>query len=94
MAIFRINDILLICSQIIPGIVMSGTLPTFFKIPVTRQLVTAIEFGHSPAHMTKVAVHLPYLARPNLSLREGMKPLDNRQQIMRCYEAFKAIIGI
>jgi hypothetical protein len=73
---------------------MSGTLPTFFKIPVTQQLVTAIGRGEPPAHMTAVAFHPPSLARPKLCLDEGMKPLDNRQQIMSCYEAFKAIIGI
>lgn len=82
----------LIYLQIIPGIVMTGTLPTFFKIPITQQLVTAIEVGMHPAQPTTVAVHLPELP-PNLRWR-GMKPLDNRQQFLRYYEAFKAIIGI
>ena len=94
MAILRINDISLNCSQIIPGIVMSGTLPIFFKIPVTQRLETAIGCGETPAHMTTVAFHAPSFARPKLCWYEGMKPLDNRQTIMRCYEAFKAIIGI
>ena len=28
--------------QVTPGIVMKGTIPTFFKVPVTTQVVTAI----------------------------------------------------
>jgi hypothetical protein len=71
---------------------MTGTLPTFFKMTVTKEIVEAIGRGYVCS--TTVDFHSPNLPRPNHCWSEGMKPLDNRQQILKCYEAFKAIIGI
>jgi hypothetical protein len=90
----RVDNDTLIYSQIIPGIVIKGILPIFFKTPVTQQLVTAIMHGQYPAEPTIVAVHSPDLPQPNLIWSEGMEPLDNRQHILKCFEAFKAIVGI
>ena len=88
----RVNNDILIYSQIISGIVMKGTLSIFFKIPVTQQLVTAIMH---PAEPTIVAVHSPDLPQPNLSWSEGMEPLDtDRQHILKCFKTFKAIVGV
>ncbi|KAF8976005.1 hypothetical protein BDQ17DRAFT_1385091 [Cyathus striatus] len=72
---------------VIPGIVMVGTLPIFFKVPITRTLASHIRHGTYPLDETRVdtVIH---------PLIEGMKPLDNRRVIFQCYEAFKAIIGI
>ena len=32
-------------SKVMPGIVMDGTMPTFYKIPITPELVTVVESG-------------------------------------------------
>jgi hypothetical protein len=79
--------------RMIPGITLTGTSPTFFKVPVTQELADAVEFGVYPAAPTIVYAHLPYLPRPARRLSEGMKPLDNRSQILSCYEAFKQFVN-
>ena len=35
-------------SKVMPGIVMDGTMPTFYKIPITPELVTVVESGKRP----------------------------------------------
>ncbi|OJT14757.1 hypothetical protein TRAPUB_8688 [Trametes pubescens] len=74
-----------------PGIALIGTAPTFYKVPDTADLVRHIHHGTYPPHPTVVSVHVSDLLR---RLSEGMKPLDNRQAILRCYDAFKGIVGI
>jgi len=80
--------------QVMPGIVMVGTSPTFFKIPVTQTLATHIRHGTYPPEETRVTYCYPPVARPARRRSEGMKPLDNRREILKCYEAFKTIVGI
>ena len=58
------------------GIMLTGTSPTFFKIPVTLELNEAVQRGNYPANPTVVAMHLPEIPRPANRLTEGMKPLD------------------
>ncbi|KAF9519453.1 hypothetical protein BS47DRAFT_1288244 [Hydnum rufescens UP504] len=79
---------------VMPGIVMVGTSPAFFKIPVTQTLSTHIRHGTYPEEETRVTYCYPPISRPSHRRTEGMKPLDNRRQILRCYEAFKVIVGI
>ncbi|KAJ7696627.1 hypothetical protein B0H14DRAFT_3529712 [Mycena olivaceomarginata] len=76
-------------SLVVPGILLVGTSPTFYTVPLTEELVRCVERGETP---TIVAVHLPDLPRPHRQWVEGMKPLDNRRIILECYEAFKAFI--
>ncbi|KZV75966.1 hypothetical protein PENSPDRAFT_748141 [Peniophora sp. CONT] len=64
-------------SKIMPGIVILGTAPTFYKIPVTAALVQ-----HHPG------------PRPDRRLSEGMEPRDNREIILRSYEAFKSFVDL
>ena len=71
---------------------MKGTMPTFYKIPVTTALVRAVQLGQYPVKETIVYAHLPPVSRPALRYSEGMKPLDNRHVIMSCYEAFKQFL--
>ncbi|KAJ6465488.1 hypothetical protein C8R47DRAFT_1235714, partial [Mycena vitilis] len=66
-----------------------GTSPTFYKVPLTEELVRCVEDGQYPETPTIVAVHNPSLPRPHRRRLEGMKPLDNRIIILECYEAFK-----
>jgi hypothetical protein len=75
-----------------PGIVMNGIMPTFYKIPITAELVTAVEPGkepgENPEQETVVYAYLPEVPRPE----EGMRPLDNRYIILSCFEAFKQFL--
>jgi hypothetical protein len=77
-----------------PGIVLVGTMPTFFKIPVTSNLVRHVQNGTYPPEPTVVSIHVPDFPRPRNRYKEGMRPLDNRQALLGSYEAFKRIVGI
>lgn len=77
-----------------PGIVLAGTMPNFFKIPITSNLVRHVQEGTYPPEPTVVSIHVPDLPRPRNRYKEGMRPLDNRQALLRYYEAFKRIVGI
>ncbi|KAF9061377.1 hypothetical protein BDP27DRAFT_1488558 [Rhodocollybia butyracea] len=79
-------------SKVIPGIIMAGTFPTFFKIHVTQELNSGVMTGTLPDAPTVVTGHVPVIPRPNRKLSEGMKCLDNRLAILQCYEAFKQFI--
>ena len=74
--------------KVMTGITMTGTTPTFFKIPVTLELADAIERGDYPANPTVVAMHSPEIPRPGA----GMLHLDNRRSILACFEAFKPFV--
>ncbi|KAG6379550.1 hypothetical protein JVT61DRAFT_10049 [Boletus reticuloceps] len=78
--------------QMLPGITMTGTSPTFYKIPVTSALVRAVEQGQFPAEQTVVHAHLPELPRPDQRFIEGMQPLDNRYIMFSCFETFRQFI--
>ncbi|KAH8985090.1 hypothetical protein EDB92DRAFT_2055093 [Lactarius akahatsu] len=79
---------------IMPGIIQTGTMPTFCKIPVTNDLLRNVWFGTYPSEPTIVSVHIPDLPSPHHRYVKGMEPLDNRQAVLCCYEAFKHIVGI
>jgi hypothetical protein len=75
-------------AAVMPGISLVGSSPTFYKIPVTKELAQAVALGSFPAVPTIVYAHLPAVPHPARRLSEGMKPLDNRKHILGCYEAF------
>ena len=79
--------------KVMAGITMTGTSPTFFKIPVTLELIEAVQRGEYPATPTVVAMHRPDVPRPARRLSEGMRPLDNRRSILACFEAFKQFVN-
>ena len=79
-------------SKVIPGITMKGTMPTFYRIPVTADLVRAVQLGEYPAQETIVYAHTPAVPRPARRYTDGMKPLDNRRVVLACYEAFKQFL--
>jgi hypothetical protein len=79
--------------KVMAGITMTGTSPTFFKIPVTLELIKAVRRGEYPTTPTVVAMHLPDVPRPSRRLCEGMRPLDNRRCILACFEAFKQFVN-
>jgi hypothetical protein len=80
-------------SKVIPGITLKGTVPTFYKIPVTTNLVNAVRWGVYPEQETVVYAHIPDVPRREDLWNQGMKPLDNRKIILSCYEAFKQFVN-
>lgn len=80
-------------AKVIPGIILKGSSPTFYKVPVTAELSQAVVLGQYPDKPTIVYAHLPVIPRPARRLSEGMKPLDNRASILACYEAFKRFLN-
>jgi hypothetical protein len=76
-------------TMIIPGITMSGTFPKFYKIKVTADLDQCIRYGLFPPVQTIVYRHTPRVPKRR---SDGMRPLDNRELILRCYEGFKRVI--
>ena len=77
-----------------PGIIMVGTSPAFFKIPITQTLSDHIAHGTYPPAETQVTYCYSPVPHPAYWCSEGMKPLNNRCEIIKCYEAFKVIVGI
>ncbi|PCH33417.1 hypothetical protein WOLCODRAFT_111788 [Wolfiporia cocos MD-104 SS10] len=79
-------------SKVIPGVIIIGTSPSFFKIPVTRELARCVESGQFPHTPTIVTGHVPDIPHPKRRFSEGMRLLDNRRAILQCYEAFKKFV--
>jgi hypothetical protein len=71
-----------------PGITLVGTSPTFYKIKVTAELSDAVMGGTFP-NKTIVYRFTPRLLHPS---GDGMKPLENRTDIIQYYQAFKAFV--
>ena len=80
-------------SKVVPGIIMIGTSPIFFKVSVSIELVSAIELGRCPVTPTIVEMHVPVIPRPPHRFSEGMQLLDNRSVILACFEAFKQFVN-
>jgi len=77
-------------STTFPCLTLVGTSPIFYKITVTAALSKAVQTGTFPAIQTRVLRYIPVLPRRN---SEGMRPLPNRIEILRCLEAFKRFLG-
>ena len=77
-------------SIMFPCLTMIGTSPIFYKITVTAALSKAVQIGAFPEVETRVLRYIPGLPRRN---SEGMRPLPNRLEILRCLEAFKRFLG-
>ena len=75
------------------GITMKGTAPIFYKILVTAALTGSVASRVYPQVATTVYAHVPNVLRLNHRWSKGMKPLDNRQVILSCYEAFRQFVN-
>ncbi|KAK0503771.1 hypothetical protein EDD18DRAFT_1344678 [Armillaria luteobubalina] len=82
-----------IAHKTMPGIVLTGTLPVFYKIPVTTKLTDSVSLGQYLPTRSSVHAHLPPVPHPACHLNEGMRPLDNRVIILSYYEAFKQFVN-
>ncbi|TFY50472.1 hypothetical protein EVG20_g11498 [Dentipellis fragilis] len=81
-------------TQVIPGIILFGSRPSFFKIPVTSSLWCSVREGTYPTETTTVSMHVPILPNPSHRDRKAMKAIENRGPILRTFEAFKSVLGI
>jgi hypothetical protein len=78
---------------VIPGVVMVGACPTFYKVRVTSELADAVMGGRYPKHQTEVLV-CP-LEKDGSPLEPGLTMLDPscREVSLKYFEAFKQFIG-
>ncbi|KZT20893.1 hypothetical protein NEOLEDRAFT_1100122 [Neolentinus lepideus HHB14362 ss-1] len=85
-------NIVPLLSAVILGITMTGTSPTFYKIPVSEELLTPVFSGQYPATTTIVERLVPSV--PDLSTYrvQGVKPLENRRVVFHCFEAFRVLV--
>ncbi|KAF5390331.1 hypothetical protein D9757_002940 [Collybiopsis confluens] len=77
---------------VFPGIVMIGTAPRFFKIPVTTELNHAVRSGAFPEDPTVVSGYIPPVVADGAGFAVGMLSRNNRRAIFQCYEAFKKFV--
>jgi len=82
----------IINAKVIPGIIMIGTAPIFYKIHVTAALIECIETAQYPAQVTIMRKLVPPVQRPLELQEEGMRPLDSRAVVFSCFEAFRQFI--
>ena len=71
-------------AAIIPAMTMKGQVFQFLQVPVSANLVTAINAGDFPIEETVVFDHKPDIPRPR-PLKRIMEYLDNRRIIFSCY---------
>jgi hypothetical protein len=76
-----------------PAIIMYGTTPTFYKIPVTEELRAAVARGVDIHHskMTTLEKFVPDLPEP-AQYDLGLQPLANRRYLLSCFEALKGFL--
>lgn len=77
-------------SMTIPCITMSGTRPTFYLVPVTRALSTAVATGQYPAAETMVFKCVTVAGRHRRA-NEGMEDTEYRKLALRRLLAFKTL---
>lgn len=75
------------------GIAMIGSAPTFYKIPITRELLSAVEAGQFPQTPTIFQSFVPPVVNQARFVQLGMNPLDQRRTVLECFEAFSRLLG-
>ena len=79
-------------SKYIPAIIMVGSAPIFYRIPVTTALLDALTSATYPAEETIVLRYVPPVPNHFTYSKVGMRPLVNRRIVLQCFEAFKALL--
>jgi hypothetical protein len=79
-------------SCVMYAITLSGTSPTFYKIPVTSTLRLAVSTGTYPSELTVVERCIPPIPVPSLRVH-GLLPVVNRRFLFQCFDAFKAFLA-
>ena len=76
--------------QLIPGIVMLGTCPTFYLIPIDACLSDCIKYGTQPAKDTLVKRYkIPSLP---MNISDAMLSQRHARLISECYQSFKKYV--
>lgn len=75
--------------QDIPAIMMIGTTPHFYLIPITSALNQAVTCATFPPIPTTVPRFIPPLTHPDA----GFGPLVNRRVLFQYLETFKEIVA-
>jgi len=70
---------------------MSGTAPTFYRIPVTEELVDTISCAQHPPNQIVVNKLVPPMPHLHSYMSDGIIPLENRCIVIQCLEAFKRV---
>ncbi len=78
-----------LASMTIPCVTMVGTRPTFYQVPVTKELSDAVIAGEYPTKTTLVAKCVVSLSSQRLS--DGMEAPDFREAALRYFVAFKTL---
>jgi len=84
-------------SDIVHGIIMNGSWPTFYKIAGLKQLAAIWKWkpiygeGYSCEDI-QIRAYRPSVPRPLQREREGMKPLDNRKIVLYSFLRFKHLV--
>ena len=71
---------------------MVGTAPTFYKIPVTEEILISLATSQYPLQAITVEKLVPPVPFPGRLANDGMKPLVNRRIIFQCFEAFRQFV--
>jgi hypothetical protein len=79
-------------SRTFAGITMVGTAPTFYKIPVTDEILISLATAQYPPKITTIEKLVPPVPFPERLANDGMKPLVNRHIILQCFEAFRQFL--
>ncbi|KAH8998675.1 hypothetical protein EDB92DRAFT_1933054 [Lactarius akahatsu] len=81
-------------SKTFAGITMVGTTPTFYKIPVTNEILISLATSQYPSQVTTVERLVPPVPFPERLVSDGMKTLSNRRIILQCFEAFRQFVNV
>ncbi|KAJ6490224.1 hypothetical protein C8R47DRAFT_1273115 [Mycena vitilis] len=76
-------------SMVIPCIAMSGTRPTFYLVPVTLQLSTAVATGQYTSE-TVVSMGVTVAGKPR-RVHDGMEGTEYRKVAVQRFLAFKTL---
>ncbi|KAG7085783.1 hypothetical protein E1B28_003324 [Marasmius oreades] len=71
------------------GITIFSTVPTFYKIPITSDLLRSIMTGQSPPSATRC--YKLVASFPN-TYQYGKRPLENGRVALQCFEALKLFV--
>ena len=71
---------------------MCGSAPTLYKIPVTQELLVAVENGQFPLAPTIVQRFYPRGPEQIIYNSLGMQDLENRRLAFQCFEALRQLL--
>jgi hypothetical protein len=77
-------------SQLIPGIIMLGTCPTFYQIRVTSELADYVKHGEQPS--TKTTVKKYIIEDLPINISDVMLSSEHARYIAECYESFRCLV--